>query len=97
MLFLSPPQTIFNVSTPMSLNEPKYPSVPEATAGLQGLWIGLTVSLVYCSVFGTVLCLLTDWQHEVEKVRARVQAEERHDHRENPSENVSDEATFVEA
>ncbi|KAF9059686.1 mate-domain-containing protein [Rhodocollybia butyracea] len=80
--------------TAMSLDEP---SLPEATAALRGLWVGLTVSLVYCSVFGTVLCLLTDWQHEVEKVRARVEAEERHDHRENPSENANDEATFIEA
>ncbi|KAF9059682.1 mate-domain-containing protein [Rhodocollybia butyracea] len=73
-----------------------YLAFKDATVALRGLWVGLTASLVYCSVFGTVLCLLTDWQHEVEKVRARVEAEERHDHRENPSENASDEATFVE-
>ncbi|KAF9059683.1 mate-domain-containing protein [Rhodocollybia butyracea] len=92
---LSPSLSTFSRPvTAMSLDEP---SLPEATAALRGLWVGLTVSLVYCSVFGTVLCLLTDWQHEVEKVRARVEAEERHDHRENPSENANDEATFIEA
>ncbi|KAJ7581061.1 multidrug/Oligosaccharidyl-lipid/Polysaccharide flippase [Mycena floridula] len=44
--------------------------------GLQGLWIGLTVSLVYCGVIGTWLCLTTDWDEEVEKVLARIEAEE---------------------
>ncbi|KAJ4475593.1 mate-domain-containing protein [Lentinula aciculospora] len=54
-----------------------------ATAGLRGLWIGLTVSLVYCAVLGTILCVTTDWEHEVEKVIARVRAEERRDHQGN--------------
>ncbi|KAJ6501268.1 MATE efflux family protein [Mycena vulgaris] len=43
--------------------------------GLHGLWIGLTVSLVYCAVFGTLLCVRTDWDHEVRKVLARINAE----------------------
>ncbi|KAJ7669264.1 MATE efflux family protein [Mycena polygramma] len=49
--------------------------------GLHGLWIGLTVSLVYCAVFGTLLCVRTDWDHEVQKVAARINAESkaRHD------------------
>jgi Na+-driven multidrug efflux pump len=76
---------------------PMYPSPSEATAGLRGLWIGLTVSLVYCSVFGTILCLMTDWEYEVEKVRARIRAEERRGHHVNESEDPSDGATFVEA
>ncbi|KAF9441560.1 MATE efflux family protein [Macrolepiota fuliginosa MF-IS2] len=43
--------------------------------GLHGLWIGLTVSLVYCSVLGTWVALKADWQHEVEKVEKRLKAE----------------------
>ena len=84
-------------------DDPIYPSLPEATAGLRGLWIGLTMSLVYCAVFGTVLCLRTDWEHEVEKVRARVRAEElrerreRRDAVEEASEDASDGATFVDS
>ncbi|GLB39336.1 putative MATE efflux family protein [Lyophyllum shimeji] len=39
---------------------------------LHGLWIGLTVSLVYCSLFGTLLCLRTDWDREVWKVAQRL-------------------------
>ncbi|KAJ3869834.1 mate-domain-containing protein [Lentinula novae-zelandiae] len=67
-----------------------------ATAGLRGLWTGLTVSLVYCAVLGTILCLMTDWEHEVDKVRARMRAEERRDHRENAGSNASDETTFTD-
>ncbi|KAG6876375.1 hypothetical protein C0993_003593 [Termitomyces sp. T159_Od127] len=44
--------------------------------GLHGLWIGLTVSLVYCSFFGTLLCFRTDWNREVWKVMRRLQEEE---------------------
>ncbi|KAF5391991.1 hypothetical protein D9757_003303 [Collybiopsis confluens] len=59
-----------------------YPSIPEATAGLRGLWTGLTVALVYCSVVSTILCLRTDWEHEVEKVKARLDAENERERRE---------------
>ncbi|KAF8079300.1 mate-domain-containing protein, partial [Lyophyllum atratum] len=45
--------------------------------GLHGLWIGLTLSLIYCSVIGTVLCFKTDWKEEVLKVAARLAEEER--------------------
>ncbi|KAI3616804.1 multidrug oligosaccharidyl-lipid polysaccharide flippase [Moniliophthora roreri] len=45
--------------------------------GLHGLWIGLTISLVYCSVFGSALCLRTDWDREVAKVMDRI-ADEHH-------------------
>ncbi|KAL0575224.1 ethionine resistance protein [Marasmius crinis-equi] len=40
--------------------------------GLHGLWIGLTISLVYSAVTGMVVCLRTDWNREVEKVMERI-------------------------
>ncbi|PFH50484.1 hypothetical protein AMATHDRAFT_60888 [Amanita thiersii Skay4041] len=43
--------------------------------GLHGLWLGLTVSLVYCSVLGTWLCLRTDWNREVRKVLERLRVD----------------------
>ncbi len=45
--------------------------------GLHGLWYGLTVSLIYCAVFGTLLCVRTDWDHEVAKVMARLKEEDK--------------------
>ncbi|KAJ3770568.1 multidrug Oligosaccharidyl-lipid polysaccharide flippase [Lentinula raphanica] len=75
--------------------DPMYPSLPEATAGLRGLWIGLTVSLVYCAVIGTALCLATDWKHEVDKVQARVQVEDRRNQQENGTLHVEDQETIV--
>lgn len=45
--------------------------------GLSGLWVGLTVSLVYCAVAGTILALKTDWDREVRKVMERVEADGR--------------------
>lgn len=44
---------------------------------LHGLWIGLTVSLVYCATIGVWLCLRTDWNYEVEKVRLRLEADKK--------------------
>ncbi|KAF7291886.1 RNA helicase [Mycena indigotica] len=54
-----------------------------AGMGLHGLWIGLTFSLVYCAVFGSLLCLRTDWDREVRKVVARIENETRHKPRDN--------------
>lgn len=45
---------------------------------LQGLWIGLTVSLVYCAVVGVWLCLVTDWDREVQKVMDRLARDKHH-------------------
>ena len=44
-------------------------------ADLMGLWVGLTVALVYESVASSWICLRTDWAYEVEKVRRRLEAE----------------------
>ncbi|KAH9831196.1 MATE efflux family protein [Rhodofomes roseus] len=43
--------------------------------GLHGLWVGLTVSLFYCGTIGVWICVHTNWQREVEKVRARLDAD----------------------
>ncbi|KAG6837457.1 hypothetical protein H0H93_009000 [Arthromyces matolae] len=62
---------------------------------LDGLWIGLTVSLVYCAFFGTLLCLRTDWNREVWKVMKRIQEQE--DKREHSQqENANGHGTDVE-
>ncbi|KAI0634984.1 MATE efflux family protein [Trametes polyzona] len=42
---------------------------------LHGLWIGLTVSLVYCAAAGVTISLRTDWDRQVEKVRLRLEAD----------------------
>ncbi|KAF9459120.1 MATE efflux family protein [Collybia nuda] len=55
--------------------------------GIHGLWIGLTVSLVYCSVFGTVLCLRTDWDREVWKVTQRLKDQDKVNRAEADEEN----------
>jgi len=47
--------------------------------GLAGLWIGLTVSLVYVATIGAYLCLVTDWDREVVKVRERLAADRKAD------------------
>lgn len=39
---------------------------------LHGLWVGLTVSLIYCATVGVLICLKTNWEREVEKVRIRL-------------------------
>ena len=40
--------------------------------GLTGLWLGLTVALVYCGSIGAWICLKTDWRREVEKASMRL-------------------------
>ncbi|PPQ95399.1 hypothetical protein CVT26_008245 [Gymnopilus dilepis] len=44
---------------------------------LDGLWLGLTFSLVYCAVIGTWVCLRTDWDSQVRKVLQRLKEEDR--------------------
>lgn len=44
--------------------------------GIYGLWIGLTLSLIYCSFIGTCVCLRTDWDKEVKKVFQRLKEDE---------------------
>jgi len=43
--------------------------------GLQGLWIGITVALVYGSAVSLWLCLRSDWEKEVRKVRERLEVD----------------------
>ncbi|KAF5336420.1 hypothetical protein D9611_006482 [Ephemerocybe angulata] len=64
--------------------------------GLHGLWYGLTVSLIYCSVIGTWLCLKTDWDHEVDKVQARLAKEDRQRHAEMNKDDHGGERGDVE-
>jgi multidrug resistance protein, MATE family len=45
--------------------------------GIYGLWIGLTVSLIYCSFFGTLLSVRTDWNREVWKAAQRLQGKDK--------------------
>lgn len=45
-----------------------------AHLALCGLWIGLTLSLVYSSIVGLYICLQTDWHKEVHKVESRLVA-----------------------
>ena len=45
--------------------------------GLFGLWIGITIALVYGGLVGVWLCLRTNWDHEVDKVRERIEKERR--------------------
>ncbi|KAG6919085.1 hypothetical protein DXG01_009338 [Tephrocybe rancida] len=44
---------------------------------LQGLWLGVTIALLYCSIVGTTICIKTDWQQEVERAKARIEKEDR--------------------
>lgn len=52
-------------------------------ADLMGLWVGLTVALVYESLVSSWICLRTDWGYEVEKVRRRLAAEHKASARED--------------
>ena len=45
---------------------------------LHGLWVGLTVSLIYAAAIGVWICLRTDWDREVQKVRIRLEADRKH-------------------
>ncbi|TFY73399.1 hypothetical protein EWM64_g10613, partial [Hericium alpestre] len=47
--------------------------------GLHGLWIGLTVSLVYCAVFASYLCLKTDWEREDQPAAAAYDVSSAHE------------------
>lgn len=44
----------------------------ESDMGLVGLWVGLTLALVYCSAWGIYLCITADWQKEVRTVLDRL-------------------------
>ncbi|KAG1735591.1 mate-domain-containing protein [Suillus paluster] len=43
--------------------------------GLVGLWVGITVALIYCSAWGIYLCITADWKKEVRKVLDRLAVE----------------------
>lgn len=47
---------------------------------LRGLWIGLTVSLIFTAGWGVYLCLRADWNKEVRKVMNRIEAENKGGH-----------------
>lgn len=51
--------------------------------GLAGLWVGLTVALVYAAAAGIWICLRTDWDRQVQKVRDRLAAEQKAQMRED--------------
>ena len=42
---------------------------------LSGLWIGLTIALVFTSVIGGLIVLWADWDHEVKKVMERLEGD----------------------
>ncbi|KIY63126.1 multidrug/Oligosaccharidyl-lipid/Polysaccharide flippase [Cylindrobasidium torrendii FP15055 ss-10] len=49
----------------------------KAGMGLDGLWYGITLALVYCSVVGGWICLRTNWVSEVEKTVKRLEHEKK--------------------
>ncbi|KAH8083292.1 MATE efflux family protein [Cristinia sonorae] len=44
--------------------------------GLHGLWVGLTISLIYASAVGVWICFKTDWEREVKKVQDRLEVDQ---------------------
>jgi MATE family multidrug resistance protein len=42
---------------------------------LWGLWIGLSIALVFTSVIGGLIILWADWDHEVKKVMERLESD----------------------
>ncbi|KAF7979304.1 hypothetical protein HWV62_43024 [Athelia sp. TMB] len=54
---------------------------------LRGLWIGLTVSLVFTAAWGVYLCVTADWNKEVRKVMRRIEAENKGHQRESDEES----------
>lgn len=53
---------------------------------LKGLWIGLTVSLVFTAAWGVYLCVTADWNKEVKKVMRRIEDENKGHQRERDEE-----------
>jgi multidrug resistance protein, MATE family len=45
--------------------------------GLEGLWIGLTVALVYAAFLAIWICIRTDWPAEAVRVAARLEADQK--------------------
>ena len=45
--------------------------------GLQGLWVGITVALVYGAAVSLWLCLRSDWEKEVKKVKERLEVDKK--------------------
>jgi len=57
--------------------------------GLHGLWLGLTVALVYGSSVGVWMGLKTDWDREVQKVQKRLEADKvNEEERDSAAENA---------
>ncbi|KAF8331803.1 MATE efflux family protein [Amanita rubescens] len=48
--------------------------------GLQGLWLGLTASIICCAVVGTYMSIRTNWDREVQKAAERLGKDEAKDH-----------------
>jgi MATE family multidrug resistance protein len=54
--------------------------------GLHGLWIGLTVSLVYSATFGTLISYRTDWDTERRRVSDRLEADNKRRSKRDPED-----------